>query len=90
MYNGGTKGTAASLNLYLNGTLIPTGTYDFGTAGGVGSNCNILGADGNSGCNVALSAYHSGEVALYRIYNRVLSATEILQVYNAQRTRFGV
>jgi hypothetical protein len=35
-------------------------------------------------------AYLSGRIAVNRIYNRALSATEILQNYNAQKGRFGL
>ena len=34
--------------------------------------------------------YASGSIALARTYNRVLSATEITQNYNAQKSRFGL
>lgn len=34
--------------------------------------------------------YLKGNLALYKIYNRALSATEILQNYNATKTRFGL
>jgi hypothetical protein len=34
--------------------------------------------------------YWNGHISQVQLYNRVLSASEILQVYNAQRTRFGV
>jgi hypothetical protein len=36
------------------------------------------------------SYYFEGPGGIYRIYNRVLSSTEILQNYNAQKTRFGL
>jgi len=33
---------------------------------------------------------YTGRIAITQIYNRVLSATEILQNYNAQKSRFGL
>lgn len=87
VYNGGSKGNASSFNLYINGSLLPAGTYDFGTAGGVSSNCNIIGADGNSGCNVT-TAYHQGFISNYKIYNTALTAAQVLQNYNASRGRY--
>jgi hypothetical protein len=89
VYNGGDKNTAAAFNTYINGTALPQATVNFGTAGGASSNCNIIGADGNSGCNVT-TAFHQGNFGIYRIYTRVLAATEILQNFNADRQRFGV
>jgi hypothetical protein len=37
-----------------------------------------------------LSQFLNGNIAITQIYNRVLSASEILQNYNAQRARFGL
>lgn len=34
--------------------------------------------------------YSSGEIANFKIYNRVLTATEVLQNYNALKSRFGL
>jgi hypothetical protein len=39
--------------------------------------------------DVATFAY-SGNISIVRIYNRALSATEVLQNYNATKTRFGL
>jgi hypothetical protein len=36
------------------------------------------------------AGYLSGNVALTRIYNRALTASEVLQNYNATRSRFGL
>ena len=38
----------------------------------------------------ATTSYLSGSVATVKLYNRVLSATEITQNYNAQKSRFGL
>jgi hypothetical protein len=34
--------------------------------------------------------YFQGYIALVQVYNRALSATDVLQNYNAQKTRFGL
>ena len=50
----------------------------------------------NTTANIAIGAYESGIYAsygalpIYRLYDRPLSSTEVLQNYNAQRTKFGV
>jgi hypothetical protein len=38
----------------------------------------------------SLDAYYNGKMACIHIYNRILSADEIAQNYNAMRSRFGV
>jgi len=37
-----------------------------------------------------LTYTYEGKIAFFQIYNRVLSATEVLQNYNAQKGRFGL
>jgi hypothetical protein len=32
--------------------------------------------------------YHNGRIGLYRIYNRALTAQEVLQNYNATKKRY--
>ena len=41
-------------------------------------------------CKSQPNAYFDGSVALSRCYNRAISATEISQNYNAQKSRFGL
>ena len=38
---------------------------------------------------IGLSQYYNGNIALSQIYNRALTAAEVLQNYNATRVRFG-
>jgi hypothetical protein len=38
----------------------------------------------------AVNQYISGSIAASHVYNRVLSQTEVLQNYNAQKPRFGI
>jgi hypothetical protein len=82
--------------LYKTGSLTTTITYDMGptrflTSGQLlgDSNIsntvyplNIMKAAGNS-------YYASGSLYLIRVYNRVLSSTEISRNYNAQKARFN-
>ena len=62
-------------NVYFNGVLRTTATYN-ATLRYQGS--RQLGATFNS-------RFYS-----YKVYNRILSATEVLQNYNATKTRFGL
>ena len=42
------------------------------------------------GGQVSAGGYHNGNISTTLIYNRALSATEILQNYNTTKTRFGL
>jgi hypothetical protein len=75
-YNGGAKTSASSFGVYRNG--VPIGLTS-STAGESGTNANVIGVDydGTSRLNAVLD-----EV---RVYDRVLSATEIQSLYRASR-----
>ena len=91
VYTGGNKNTASSYKFYINGAQIAVGSNSFGAAGGEGANCNIIGADGNSGCNTFFtSGVMKGNIASYRLYTGELTAAQLLQNYNATKTKFGL
>ena len=69
--------------LYLNGIQIGTLTT-FGAIGAAG-NSGSIGSEELTGGNPL-----TGRVATTLIYNRVLSAAEVKQNYNALKTRFGL
>ena len=71
----------ANIRLYLNGTLLATQAHT-GTIINTGIG-RISGYD-NGG------EIWDGRVASFSIYNRALSASEILQNYNVTKTRFGL
>jgi len=69
--------------IYVNGVLSNSSTTSMGsflTSGTIFSN---MGKE-------TVGLYLSGRVASQQIYNRALSATEVLQNFNATRARFGV
>jgi len=70
--------------VYLNGIQDGTRTESFT----IGS-WNESYAIGRRSASVA-QRYFNGNIANIVFYNRVLSATEILQNYNVQKTRFGL
>lgn len=78
VYNGST-----TLSIYensintRNGTILATNTAN--TSVWVGSINPVFG-----------SFYYDGRIASTQIYNRALSASEIAQNYNAQKSRFGL
>ena len=85
-YNGTTQ------YFYVNGTLVST--YNSSASGNITYDVNntllALAADWNgSGYNVGATGYVNGKMPVVRIYNRALSAAEVLQNYNATKFRFG-
>ena len=72
---------------YLNGSL--DASYNIMGVTSIGSTHNIeIGRDEAFTPNS--NAWMGGNFAYFQIYNRALSATEILQNYNATRKRFGL
>ena len=79
VYNAGT-----SLQLYVNGELIDTTLY----TGNINSTQTSLGVNYAS---YGGGLYHwQGSGNCYNIYNRALSANEVLHNYNALKGRFGL
>jgi hypothetical protein len=75
-----------TLTVYLNGAATPLSTTNGGTATTLvyGSNpTNIARRPQNS-------TYWTGQVGNIQMYNRALSAQEIVQNYNAVKNRFGL
>ena len=74
--------TSNSGSIYVNGILQTTGSF------------TVVRSDGNVNLNVGYNSnnatYLSGEVASFQIYNRALSANEVQQNYNAQKSRFNL
>ena len=67
-------------NFYLNGALDVTAS-DADTIPDMAASVKI---------GKAVDSSYEGQMAVVRVYNRYLTAAEILQNYNAQRGRFGV
>lgn len=80
------------MTLYIDSTSVGT-PVDVSSTSGVNLNASTdyfyVGAYGNStGQTPAL--FLNGNIAQTTVYNRALSADEVLQNYNATRTRFGL
>lgn len=87
----------ATLNTWVCDALTFNGTnligYRNGLQAGTASRSatTIAGGTLNIGTrNDAFAAHYVGNIAIIQIYNRVLSATEVLQNFNATRSRFGI
>jgi hypothetical protein len=71
--------------LYRNGSLLGTSTQ---TGNGWNSSSTVsfdIGAQSENNFR-----YFNGRIASTQVYNRTLSDSEVLQNYNAQKTRFGL
>lgn len=86
-YNIVATGDGTNTRFYLNGNL--TGTASQGGKQIAGTPTLSLGSYVDAGGNPS-TYYHHGNIALAQIYNRALSAQEILQNFNTMRSRFGV
>ena len=80
---------SGNINMYRNGTLIVTTTSAYTTLKSVPTPLTI-GADWDNGSIDTLLRHYNGNIANSQIYNRALSATEILQNYNALKGRYGL
>jgi hypothetical protein len=77
-----------NLNLYVNGSFV-IAYNNIGTANPTTGWWRVAGYKG-TGWPLHSDGYFTGSIGPIQIYNRSLTATEILQNFNAQRGRFGV
>lgn len=81
-YYGGFTVSGTTLNIYLNGTLNASGSISTPAAN---TTDNLW-----VGARTVLTTRQQGNIALVQMYNRTLSATEVLQNYNTLKTRFNL
>ena len=87
VFDGTLTGNSNRLKGYINGNLLSL-TFALGSIPSTSGPSNSVFSIGNSqgiGGN-----FSDGNIATTQIYNRALSATEVLQNYNATKTRFGL
>ena len=77
--------SASGVNIYINGINVST-TIEFNTLTGTILNSNTLKIGGL----VTPSRYFDGKIPIVKVYNKELSAVEVLQNYNAMKSRFGL
>lgn len=89
--------TAGTLQLYVNGILESTNTFDpgsyaqwFTTGSFYGS--NIIRISNTLSQNIAAwsNKYFNGKIPVFKLYNKTLTTQEVQQNYNAIKTRFGL
>jgi hypothetical protein len=76
------------LNLYQNGVSVSSPVSQTINAQALNTNVDVGGAmfKGNAG----IQGYFAGYIPTSQLYNRALSASEVLQNYNATKGRFGL
>jgi hypothetical protein len=76
--------------LYINGTAVTNSTNNYsGFTFNIPGRDVLIGATRNNAGTGIFSPY-SGNIYSAKIYNRALSASEVLQNFNAQKGRFGL
>ena len=83
-----TTNTGTPLNnavIYLNGVEVLLTTIKF-----LNNNVEVQVANGGAFSSVQFTQVLNGNIPSVQIYNRALSASEVLQNYNAQKSRFGL
>jgi hypothetical protein len=75
--------TGSNNQAYLNGQLLTAGRATSGTQ-------TFSNVNSGSSFNIGTRDPFGGDIFIFKIYNRALSASEILQNYNTTKTRFGL
>ena len=84
-YHLGFTYSGTTFTAYINGSSIGTATFTSQPPSSLHYGlCSI------DSTNMGTGAYGSGKMGNFMFYNRALSATEVLQNYNAQKGRYGL
>jgi hypothetical protein len=78
--------TSGSQVCYINGSVVGTGT----TTGTLATNAGGMSIGVYGGYSGSRGFYYNGDQSITKVYNRVLSAAEVQQNFNAHRGRFGI
>lgn len=78
--------TSGSRILYINGVQKNSDS----TTGTIVTSSGGMSIGVYGGYNGARSYYYTGDIAIVRVYNKVLTSTEVLNNYNTNKGRFGL
>lgn len=78
--------TSGSRKLYINGVLVSSDTQ----TGTISTNNGGMSLGAYGGATGINGYYYNGSLSICKVYNRELSAAEVLQNFNAMRGRFGI
>ena len=88
-YDGTLSSNTDKLKMYVNGVLRTFDTYLGGTV--PNSWPNVTSVNANIGALLpSYGRYFNGRIPMVRIYQKTLSSQEVLQNFNATKTRFGL
>ena len=76
-------GDSSGLKAYVNGTLVGSNSTAYAPTSATAGNLYI-------GCYAPAQEHFNGDIATAALYNRALTATEVLQTYQATKGRFGL
>ena len=81
--------TGTLMSIYINGVFVNSTSY---TTGGISqfNSRSSVGASYNNASPGSPQRYFNGRIATAQIYDRALTASEILQNYNSTKARFGL
>jgi len=78
--------TSGTRRIYVNGVLVASDAQ----TGTIATNTNGSSIGVYGGFNGSRGYYYNGNIGIVKVYNRALLATEVLQNYNSQKSRFGL
>jgi prepilin-type N-terminal cleavage/methylation domain-containing protein len=78
--------TSGDRKLYLNGVELRSDTQ----TGIIETNTGGMSIGAYGGFSGSRGYYYNGSIAIVRVYNRALSATEVQQNFNSNKARFGL
>jgi hypothetical protein len=87
-YDGTLTGNENRLKMYVNGVLRTFDSYVGGEVPNIWPNATAVNAA--VGTLIGFGRYFNGKIPIVRIYEKTLSSDEVLQNYNATKTRFGL
>ncbi len=76
--------------LYVNGTSVYTTTLSAGVLVTSGGSFVLAQEQDNIGGGFDPAQAFGGNISIVRLYNNILTSSQVLQNYNAQKTRFGL
>jgi hypothetical protein len=85
VFNGSLTGNSNRLRAFINGVQL-TLTYN----GNIPATTNTVNENFNIGAYLPNNNYSDGNIAVVQVYNRALTPAEVLQNYNATKSRFRV
>ena len=85
-----TRSTGASVVIYKDGTSQTVTTHDMYGSWNIGSGGDMSVGVGMENGNIYSSSYYEGNCSFITTYNRVITASEVLRNYNANKGRYGL